>query len=65
VRFPYTGEVYTKVYVAGELVLSFRVDQMPYSGMNGSVTGREGSRYAIEEITELLPMVINRTGWAE
>jgi acyl-CoA reductase-like NAD-dependent aldehyde dehydrogenase len=32
---------------------TFRVDQMPYGGMKGSGIGREGPRYAIEEMTEL------------
>lgn len=38
---------------------TFRVDQMPYGGVKGSGTGREGPRYAIEEMTELRLMVIN------
>jgi len=41
---------------------SFRVDQMPYGGVRGSGTGREGPRYAIEEMTELRLLVINRDG---
>jgi acyl-CoA reductase-like NAD-dependent aldehyde dehydrogenase len=32
---------------------SFRVDQMPYGGVKLSGTGREGPRYAVEEMTEL------------
>jgi acyl-CoA reductase-like NAD-dependent aldehyde dehydrogenase len=43
---------------------TFRVDQMPYGGVKGSGTGREGPRYAIEEMTELRLMVINRNGGA-
>lgn len=31
---------------------SFRVDLMPYGGMKGSGMGREGPRYAVEELTE-------------
>ncbi len=31
---------------------TFRVDQMPYGGVKGSGTGREGPRYAIEEMTD-------------
>jgi acyl-CoA reductase-like NAD-dependent aldehyde dehydrogenase len=42
---------------------TFRVDQMPYGGAKGSGIGREGPRYAIEEMTELRLMVINRSGW--
>ena len=41
---------------------SFRVDHMPYGGVRGSGTGREGPRYAIEEMTELRLLVINRDG---
>jgi len=40
----------------------FRADHMPYGGMKMSGTGREGPRYAIEEMTERKIMVINRTG---
>jgi acyl-CoA reductase-like NAD-dependent aldehyde dehydrogenase len=43
---------------------TFRVDQMPYGGVKGSGIGREGPRYAIEEMTELRLMVINRNGGA-
>lgn len=32
---------------------AFRVDQMPYGGVKLSGTGREGPRYAMEEMTEL------------
>jgi acyl-CoA reductase-like NAD-dependent aldehyde dehydrogenase len=31
----------------------FRVDHMPYGGVKDSGVGREGVRYAIEEMTEL------------
>ena len=34
-------------------VSNFRVDQMPYGGLKESGMGREGPRYAIEEMTEL------------
>lgn len=34
-------------------VPQFRVDQMPYGGVKRSGTGREGPRYAIEEMTEI------------
>jgi acyl-CoA reductase-like NAD-dependent aldehyde dehydrogenase len=44
---------------------TFRVDQMPYGGAKGSGLGREGPRYAIEEMSELRLMVINRSGGAE
>jgi acyl-CoA reductase-like NAD-dependent aldehyde dehydrogenase len=44
---------------------TFRVDQMPYGGAKGSGLGREGPRHAIEEMSELRLMVINRPGGME
>ncbi len=41
-------------------VPSFRVDSMPYGGVKLSGTGREGVRYAIEEMTERKLLVLNR-----
>jgi acyl-CoA reductase-like NAD-dependent aldehyde dehydrogenase len=44
-----------RVHVGGFLindVPQFRVDQMPYGGVKMSGTGREGPRYAVEEMTE-------------
>ncbi len=40
-------------------VPTYRVDHMPYGGMKDSGFGREGLRYAIEEMTELKIMVLN------
>jgi glyceraldehyde-3-phosphate dehydrogenase (NADP+) len=37
----------------------FRVDNMPYGGIKDSGFGREGLKYAIEEMTELKLMVLN------
>ncbi|MCM3729598.1 aldehyde dehydrogenase family protein [Neobacillus cucumis] len=39
---------------------TFRVDQMPYGGVKESGTGREGVKYAVEEMTELKLVVWNR-----
>ncbi|MBB3869571.1 aldehyde dehydrogenase family protein [Parageobacillus toebii NBRC 107807] len=39
---------------------TFRVDHMPYGGVKESGIGREGIKYAIEEMTELKLVVINR-----
>jgi acyl-CoA reductase-like NAD-dependent aldehyde dehydrogenase len=39
-------------------VPSFRVDQMPYGGVKDSGFGREGLRYAIEDMTERKLMVM-------
>ena len=46
-------------------VSTFRVDQMPYGGVKGSGIGREGPRYAIEEMTEMKLMVLNLEGGLE
>jgi acyl-CoA reductase-like NAD-dependent aldehyde dehydrogenase len=46
-------------------VSTFRVDQMPYGGVKGSGIGREGPRYAIEEMTEMKLMVLNIPGGRE
>jgi acyl-CoA reductase-like NAD-dependent aldehyde dehydrogenase len=40
-------------------VPTFRVDHMPYGGVKMSGLGREGIKYAIEEMTELRNLVIN------
>ncbi|MCC6858207.1 MAG: aldehyde dehydrogenase family protein [Bryobacterales bacterium] len=45
-----------RVHVGGFLineVPSYRVDQMPYGGVKLSGAGREGPKYAIEEMTEV------------
>ena len=38
---------------------TFRIDHMPYGGVKESGLGREGLKYAIEEMTELKLMAIN------
>ncbi len=43
-------------------VSTFRVDHMPYGGVKGSGIGREGPRYAIEDMTEVKLMVLNLAG---
>ncbi len=40
----------------------FRVDLMPYGGVKRSGIGREGPRYAIEEMTDLRIVVLHTTG---
>jgi glyceraldehyde-3-phosphate dehydrogenase (NADP+) len=44
--------------VAGD-VPTFRIDHMPYGGVKDSGFGREGLRYAIEEMTEPKLLVMN------
>ena len=44
--------------VAGDIP-SFRIDHMPYGGVKDSGLGREGLRYAIEEMTEPKLLVMN------
>ena len=41
-------------------ISSFRVDNMPYGGVKDSGIGREGVRYAIEDMTELRLMVVRQ-----
>ena len=41
-------------------VSSFRADSMPYGGVKDSGLGREGVRYAIEDMTERKVLVINK-----
>ncbi len=49
---------------AGAVIINdiptFRIDSMPYGGMKQSGIGREGPRYAIEEMTELKMMVLHQ-----
>ncbi len=45
-----------KLHVGGVMINeipTFRADQMPYGGVKDSGVGREGPRYAIEEMTEM------------
>jgi acyl-CoA reductase-like NAD-dependent aldehyde dehydrogenase len=44
--------------IAGD-VSAFRIDHMPYGGVKDSGMGREGLRYAIEEMTEPRILVLN------
>jgi acyl-CoA reductase-like NAD-dependent aldehyde dehydrogenase len=39
---------------------TFRIDHMPYGGVKRSGFGREGLRYAIEEMTEMKLLTFNR-----
>jgi len=49
-------EAAKRIHVGGVMVNevpSFRVDHMPYGGVKGSGIGREGLKYAVEEMTEI------------
>ena len=55
-------QAYEELEIGGLLagdVPSFRIDHMPYGGVKDSGIGREGLRYAIEEMTEPKLMVMN------
>ncbi|MEX0799747.1 MAG: aldehyde dehydrogenase family protein [Dehalococcoidia bacterium] len=65
----FTGSLENALYAFDELevggvivndVPTYRADPMPYGGVKDSGLGREGPRYAIEEMTEPRLMVVNR-----
>lgn len=64
----FTGSVDTALRVAREFecggvmindASSFRVDQMPYGGVKRSGIGREGPKYAIEDMTDMKLVMFN------
>jgi glyceraldehyde-3-phosphate dehydrogenase (NADP+) len=55
-------KAFDRIEVGGLIVndvSAFRIDHMPYGGVRASGLGREGLRYAIEEMTELKLLAIN------
>ena len=55
-------KAYNEIDVGGVIVNdipTYRVDHMPYGGVKDSGFGREGVKYAMEEMTELKIMVVN------
>ncbi|WP_042349559.1 aldehyde dehydrogenase family protein [Bacillus massiliigorillae] len=65
----YTNNIQTALFAADELhvggviindIPTFRVDNMPYGGVKESGVGREGIKYAVEEMTELKLVVFNK-----
>jgi glyceraldehyde-3-phosphate dehydrogenase (NADP+) len=60
----HTLRAFDELEVGGVIVNdvpTWRTDQMPYGGVKDSGLGREGPRYAIEEMTEPKLLVINRS----
>ncbi|MBY0149058.1 aldehyde dehydrogenase family protein [Neobacillus niacini] len=66
----YTNNVKNALFASQELhvggviindIPTFRVDQMPYGGVKESGTGREGIKYAVEEMTEMKMVVWNHS----
>jgi acyl-CoA reductase-like NAD-dependent aldehyde dehydrogenase len=58
-------DAFERIDVGGLMVndvSTFRIDHMPYGGVRSSGFGREGLRYAIEEMTELKLLTTNRRG---
>ncbi len=56
-------QAYDALNVGGVLinqVPTFRTENMPYGGIKDSGFGREGISYAMEDMTELKALVINR-----
>jgi acyl-CoA reductase-like NAD-dependent aldehyde dehydrogenase len=54
---------YENIEVGGVIindVPTYRIDHMPYGGVKSSGLGREGLKYAIEDMTEPRIMVLNR-----
>ena len=57
-------KAYETLEVGGVLinqVPTFRVENMPYGGVKDSGFGREGVRYAMEEMTELRSLIVRLT----
>lgn len=58
-------QAYDALEVGGVLVNqvpTFRTENMPYGGLKDSGFGREGVRYAMEDMTEIKSLVINERG---
>jgi acyl-CoA reductase-like NAD-dependent aldehyde dehydrogenase len=55
-------EAFSEIEVGGVIVNdvpTWRADEQPYGGVKESGLGREGVRYAIEEMTELKILILN------
>jgi acyl-CoA reductase-like NAD-dependent aldehyde dehydrogenase len=63
--WPTIRRAFDRIEVGGLVVNdmpTFRIDHMPYGGVKQSGFGREGIRYAIEEMTELRLLALNDPG---
>jgi acyl-CoA reductase-like NAD-dependent aldehyde dehydrogenase len=61
-NLPRALQAYEELEVGGVMinqVPTFRVENMPYGGVKESGVGREGVRYAMEEMTEPRSLVIH------
>lgn len=65
----YTNQLSHALYAAEEIqagavlindIPTFRVDQMPYGGIKQSGLGREGVKYAMEDLTEMKMVIFNK-----
>jgi glyceraldehyde-3-phosphate dehydrogenase (NADP+) len=59
----YVWKAYEEIEAGGVIVNdypTFRIDPMPYGGVKESGFGREGLRYAMEEMTEIKLMVMRK-----
>ena len=61
---PKAIQAFEELEVGGVMVNqvpTFRVENMPYGGVKESGSGREGVRYAMEEMTELRSLVVSKS----
>jgi glyceraldehyde-3-phosphate dehydrogenase (NADP+) len=61
----HTWQAFEELEVGGVIlndVPTYRIDHMPYGGVKDSGLGREGLRYAIEDMTELRILVLAQPG---
>ena len=64
-RLDHTWRAFEELHVGSVIVNdapTYRVDTMPFGGVKDSGLGREGIRYAIEDMTELRTLVLTGRG---